>query len=233
MGKNYSYVLWVPEGELWLLLDSVALSGQWSRPLLAVTLPDGQVKHWPFLRGSYTDEKSNRCQINESVRSLDISKLSDVSFDTAIYCPLDEPLRLYVERNKDWWEEVQLEHPDGPPAFDAQGRCIVGEISINIEWGWRPVEDIDAGCIRVDFTASCNEISTLFEESRSIRQTFLDLAKKHQALCCLLDRETFDSGVAVWLDGQQMEVEIPKSPDTLDEIRALVKATAPGSESDR
>ena len=228
MGLDYSYTLWVPEAELWPLLDSVAELSKPCEPL-KVTLLDGQVKQWPF--SSFYDEEGQFHSSSTPVHSLNISRMGNLYLATSIYFSLDTPLRDY---GAEWQEDVRRDGDrEWQLPIDERGRLAVGYIYISVQLAKenRSTSDVESDCICVNFTAATTGMSRLFTESESIQQTFLNLTQQHHGFCCFLDQE--GAGTVLWLDGQRMETFIPASPESLDELRALVSANAPDSESGR
>ncbi|HVF85501.1 MAG TPA: HEAT repeat domain-containing protein, partial [Abditibacteriaceae bacterium] len=124
-----------------------------------------------------------------------------IRFDTSLNFPVgDEVIESYV-REQEQHMRKQETSKDWTMPRDAQNRVAVGYIYLNVQL--KPELQHEASVVILSFDAATTGMSHLFEDSVSVRQTFLDFAKQQNALYLLLDRE--NDGVVWWLDGQEIE----------------------------
>ena len=104
-----------------------------------------------------------------------------LQFDTSLYFPFDdEVIQKYV---------AELE----------QERVSIGYIYMNIEL--KSPQFVDCR-----FTAATTSMSRLFQDSSSVRQTFLNFARQNNAQHLVFDYE--NGGIVLWNDGQELYEEV-------------------------
>jgi hypothetical protein len=66
-------------------------------------------------------------------------------------------------------------------------------------------------------------MSLLFEKSTSIRQTFVQLAQKHEDTICILDREG-NNDILLWIDGEAALEDVGDSLMLRSELKKRMHA---------
>jgi hypothetical protein len=137
----------------------------------------------------------------------------DYSFSISIPCAVDDVLKEYV----------------GPGwSYDNQGRVYIGcDFAIYGDLDSIDKTGFDADLVWFEFWAATSDMSRLFRRSQSLQQTFIELAKKHEATYCLFATGGQGTPTVLWLDGKEYSVDIPEDSVPISEVRQIVRSASP------
>jgi hypothetical protein len=134
----------------------------------------------------------------------------DYSFSLSIPHAVDDVLKEYV--GPDW-------------SYDNQGRVYVGcDFAIYGDLDSLGKTGFDADLVWFEFRAASSDTSRMFRRSRSVHQTFVELAKQHEATYCLFATGGSGTPTVLWLDGKEYSVDIPDDFLPMAEVRQIVGA---------
>ena len=200
MGLDYSFILFFKRQDPWHILEGLAefavLSLENHTP---IHYPD-RIMRLPFEAWAGTEELL-------PISYDDQSKRWD--FITVLYFEPDEELYHFALRNR---RDISKSHE----------RIPVGCIYLTVHSDWSSMgKCYDPNLFMLELTAATSDMSILFAQSHSMRAAFVNLLEKYQGVYGLIDRE--EDAVLFWLEGSQVEVEIPHAWMPLSEIKSLYK----------
>lgn len=201
MGLNYGFNIYCHRSRLWGFIDSVMeLAKPSERNTTTIIFGDQQkvVPQWL----SYT---SNTLSLNDPE--------CDDSFCLSIPFVIDAALKEYIAEKK---------------LRDDQGRVYIGCIYFSIVTNLEAIgiTGFDADLVWFQFIAATSDMSRMFRKSQSVQQTFLELAKKQEAVYCLFATGGQGDPTVLWLDGNEYSVDIPDDFLPISEVRQIVKSTS-------
>lgn len=202
MGLDYSYLLYFKRAHTWDVLQAVVEMAVPHTPLTRVVFPTRE------LLVPLDTWGSNERQLRHDDPTLD--------FNFALYFEEDEPIR-------DWRRRLYSGLPDERPPQAREGnRVPVGTIYLTIhnshsEWF---AEGNPDNLAVFNFGTTGTRMSLLFDESESIRRTFLALLEQLPGVCGVFNRE--DSGEVFWLEGQPLDARIENPFLLPHQIKALL-----------
>jgi len=212
MGLNYGFDIFCDRSKIWEFIDSVVeLNGEDKGRYTTITFGD-QKKIVPLFL-SYTQD----------IYAADDPQ-NDDSFCLAIPFIVDDEIRSYLKDSR----EIDLKNHPGlkppEPQFDNQGRVRIGCVYFSIVTDLNAIgrTGYDANLVGFEFTAATNRMSRLFQTSKSIQQTFVKLAQKHDAVYCMFSSGASDKGKVLWLDGREYNIGINDDWLPMSEVRQIV-----------
>ncbi len=135
-------------------------------------------------------------------------------------CPLGDIERTPLEQNMSDLCLGFLFPPDGQvEAYSPERKLINGLVRIGCVWSTLIVE---GNLVIFRATAATTGMSLLFEESPSVRNTWISIAQKAGALLLLLDDERFDNR-AIWPVERLLGHPAADTPGEEGRYRALIK----------
>ena len=202
MGLDYSYLLYFKREHLWDALQGVVRVAVPHQPPTRIFFPDCELliplDSWAMRH------KVILCDDPE------------FSFTTILRFDRDEALQDYIDRH------ARDDLDRSPPNPDEDGKFSIGYIYLDIhnptsEWSeGRNAEDI----VAFNFGTTGTRMSLLFDESTSIRKTFMELLERVPGICGVYNRE--DSGEVFWYKGHVLSDHIEDPYLLPDEIKSLL-----------
>jgi hypothetical protein len=201
MGLDYSYNIICRRDQMWDVLDAAGKRawGDFREYSAKFELDDRDI------------ERPLR-DVWERELILEETPIRDISTDTSIWFEYDDAIRDWVKKNQ---------YDEG----EEDGRYI-GSIYVYIypflhyEYG-DEVTLLDCDDVEISFTAATTCMSRLFENSVSIRNAFIEIAKAHEGAICVLDREGSD--IVVWFEGEEVWTEVGDSNTSREILTERVK----------
>ena len=110
-----------------------------------------------------------------------------------------------------------------------QGRVSIGCVYFDIHTDLDCIERIgfDGDLVWFQFRAATSGMSRMFRRSQSVQQTFVELAKKHEATYCLFATGGQGTPTVLWLDGKEYSVDIPEDSVPISEVWQIVRSASP------
>jgi hypothetical protein len=209
MGLDYGFDIICDRNELWSFIDSVVELDQHGDGYTTTLVWGEQRKVVPFWL-------SNEC----NTLSLDAPH-NDRSFCLSLPFIMDNKIRGYLRDDQETFRKQNPDSPPHQPQFDSQGRVYIGCIYFYIVTDLVAIgrTGYDKNLVWFEFKAATNRMSRLFQNSQSIHKTFVQLAKKHEALCCLFASGGTGEAKALWLDGQECYISLADDWLPMAEIR--------------
>jgi hypothetical protein len=219
MGLDYSYEIFCPRNKLWEVIDTVMeLAKPRADYSTTITFGDQQkgVPQWlSYERDTFSLDDPQR----------------DDRFCLSIPFRVDDAIGKYLKDERETWLRQNPESQSWEPEFDSRGRIFIGCIYFDIVTDLDAIgrTGYDAGLVGFEFTAATTSMSCLFYASQSIRQTFLELAKKHDAVYCLFTNGATKEPkpMVLWMDGKECAVEIDEDWQPMSQVRQLVNSSSP------
>jgi hypothetical protein len=193
MGLDYSYMLYFKKNLLWAALQGVVDIAEPQQPPTMIRFPD--------------HELSVPLENWRGIKQLDYDD-PELDFSAVLYFSEDEAIL-------DW------KHDSNPP--DESKQVSVGMIYLTIytDLCERYPEGKKSDLVLFDFGTTGSKMSMLFQESASIRQTFIELLERVPGVLGVFNRE--DSGELFWREGQivseKIEDHFEKLPAPREETR--------------
>jgi len=181
MGLDFSYMLYFERDQLWDALQGVLGIAWPHEPPALIHFPDRVLSIPLHTWGS--QEKD--FQHNEP----------EFHFATVLNFAEDAAILEYLSARND-------NIHSGPPDPDKKQGVGMIYLTVTQEIPDQPGSDL----VLFNFGTTGTNMSILFQESESIRKTFVDLLKKIPGVCGVFNRES--SGQVFWLNGQQLAEEI-------------------------
>ena len=217
MGLDYGFDIFCHRDKLWSFIDSVVelapdRDGRTTR--IISENKETLVPLWCPGGASY------------DLNDLDI----DQSFCLSIPFVVDDAIQRYIKKQN---EDILRQDPNAQPwvpELDTQGRINIGCIYFYVVRDQDAIgrTGFDPGLIAFEFRAATTDMSRLFQQSHTIQQTFLELAKKNNATYCLFytGAPANEPGgpTVMWLDGREYSVLIPGDWLPMDEVRKIVSS---------
>lgn len=189
MGLDFSYILYFQWEKMWEALDAVIKIAQPSETPSRLIFPDHELlipmETWIS---------------NSGVQHSDDPELN---FSSVLFFEADEAIREYIEDHGGNSDDFR-----SPPDATGIAKIPIGYVYLSIynkgsDWyGEDGARDVAA----FDFGTPGTTMSILFQESASIRNTFLQLARKIPAECAVFNSEF--SGEVIWWKGKEVSIEI-------------------------
>jgi hypothetical protein len=214
MGLNYGFDIFCDRSKVWQVIDAIV---ELSEPVKG--------RHTTIIWGEEQKTVPLWLPYNKTVLSLDDPDCDD-GFCLSLPFVVDAEIEAYL------WDEREAYRRQNPqadlsvPRFDEQGRVLIGCVYFYINSDLDAIErtGYDEGLIWFQFRAATNRMSQLFEASKSVRETFLRLAKSHDAVYCLFSRGGQGNPHVLWLDGQEYDVPIADDWLPMSEVRRIVRS---------
>ncbi len=182
MGLDFSYMLYFERGQLWNALQAVVEIAWAHDPPTLIHFPDHALT-LPLDTWAPLDKKD--FQHDEP----------EFNFAIVLNFPEDAAILEYL-RVRD--HNIH----NGPPDPDTKQGIGMIYLTVYQEIPDQPAVDL----ILFNFGTTGTNMSILFQESESIRKTFVDLLEKIPGICGVFNRET--SGEVIWFKGRQISEEI-------------------------
>lgn len=214
MGLNYGFDIFCDHCTLWDFIDSVVELTEHSSASTTLTYGSRQKVVPLWLSDTH------------SILSLNGPK-NDNGLCLSIPFIIDDEIQNYLKETQDKFLKQNPQSEPWEPQFDSQGRVYIGCIYFYIVTDLEAMgrEGYGADLVGFDFRAATNGMSRLFQTSQSIQQTFVDLAKKHDAVYCLFSSGGSDQAKVLWLDGQECSVNIPEDWLPMSQVRQIVSSS--------
>jgi hypothetical protein len=216
MGLNYGFDIFCDRSKLCNFIDSVIeLAGADVGHSTTITFGDQQKVVPLFLsydRNTYAaDDPQN-----------------DDGFRLAIPFAVDDDIRDYLQETRDYFLRQNPDSKPYEPEIDDQGRVRIGCIYFYIVTDLDAIgrTGYDADLVGFEFRAATNDMSRLFQRSQSIRQTFVELAKKQGAVYCMFSSGASDKARVLWLDGREYDIAIPDDWLAMSQVRHIVSLSS-------
>jgi hypothetical protein len=204
MGLDYSYQLYFQRDKLWPVLQSLAgfADSSEGHDQIDIVFPDGRKFTLPFsssdgINGEHRDwnNKTQPISFEDTAKSI--------QFNTALYFEIDEVIEAYMQETQKGMRGLGLggEHTDWMPRRDHQNRYSIGYIYLTVGMDLNTYRGNEQRTYLIcfDFMAATTRMSLLFEQSTSIRKTFIRLLEEHEGVCCLFDDKTLGgTGWLIW-----------------------------------
>lgn len=199
MGLDFSYILYVRWEKMWDALQAVTRIALPATEPTRILFPDHEIlvpmETWLG---------------NNGVQHFDDP---EIDFSTVLYFEEDEAILEYIKGDEST-EELR-----SPPEPNGKRRIPIGYIYLSIrnkgsDWY---AEDDPREWAAFCFGTPGTTMSILFEDSPSIRNTFLNLARVIPAECAVFDREF--NGEVIWWQGHEISEQIEYPFMTPSEIR--------------
>jgi hypothetical protein len=183
MGFDFSYKLYFKRDQLWNVLQGVVAIAVPHQPPARICFPD-HVLSIPL----------DTWGPHQELRHDD----PEILFAAVLNFNADKAILDYLESRGD----KDTRH--GPLNVEEENRVAIGMIYLTIsqEISSQPASDL----VLFDFGTPGTSMSLLFDESGSIRKTFLELLERYQGVCGVFNRET--SGEVFWFKGQVLSETI-------------------------
>jgi len=204
MGLDFSYLLYFERARMWNALQGVAKIAEIISPPTKIHFPDHELSI--PLDSWISKEKEVHYDDPE------------FSFAIALYFEEDEDIEDYIFR---LYRGVKDTY-HSPPVYDEMGRVPIGYIYLAIYNNLprcvshkNPAENM----VLFDFGTTGTRMSLLFDNSTSIRKTFVELLEKYIGVCGVFNRED-GGGELFWLKGQGRSEYIGDAymmPDEIEE----------------
>lgn len=200
MGLNFSYQLYFRREDMWKALQGVVDVAVDHQAQTRIIFPDHEITiplindHWNKREFHHDDPEFN--------------------FATSLYFEVDDAINDYLLHLGN--EEVFR----GPPDTDGIERVSIGFIYL-VVYQKKFIESL-RDWVLFDFGTTGTRMSMLFDESLSIRKTFINLLEKNQGVSGIFSRE-FDGGELFWFNAQQYSIEIGNAYQLPDEIEKSLK----------
>ena len=202
MGLNYGFDIYCHRNKLWEFIDSVMELAS-PNPNRSSTIILGDQKKIVLQWLPY----------DSTVMRLDDPD-SDEAFCLSIPFAVDDAIKEFV-----------AEHG----RYDNRGRacigCIYFYIVVDLESMRGPGPGFDANLVLFHFYAATTSMSRMFQQSQSVRQTFVELAKKHDATYCIFSTGGQGRPTVLWLDGKEYSIDIFEDSLPLSEVRQIVSSS--------
>lgn len=189
MGLDFSYILYFQWEKIWDALDAVVKIAQPSETPSRLVFPDHEL-----LIPMDTWSSNNGLQHADD---------PELDYSTVLYFEEDEAILEYMESHGKGMEDLRC-----PPESTGKRKYAIGYVYLSIynrksDWyGEEGARDVAA----FDFGTPGTTMSILFQESTSIRNTFLNLARSVPAVCAVFNNE-FD-GEVIWWKGKEVSFQI-------------------------
>ena len=200
MGLNFSYLLYFKQDHLLDALQGLERIAEVINPPITKYFPD----YPKFILLKSNDSKDK--QILHTNPEMD--------FATVLNFDADEEIQDYmINRGSD--------DPDrGPPDPDETNQVAIGYIYLTIFnnlASQAPENNLPDDLVLFEFGTTGTRMSLLFDNSTSIRKTFLRLLKNNQGVCGVFNREV-DWPELFWLKGKQYSKSISSAYMLPEEI---------------
>ena len=202
MGIDFSYILYFDRKKQWDALQALVDIALPFQPPTKIIFPDREI-YVPLL--TWID-KNGMLQYDEPELDLHFS----------IYFEEDEAIRYYLRDRKP--EESFRSPPDElKPRIVSIGFIYLSIYNQTSAWySERDAKEI----VGFNFGTTGTRMSLLFDESTSIRKTFVELLERVPGICGVFNRE--DNGEVFWYQGQ-MRSDYIQDPYLLpDEIKSTL-----------
>jgi len=190
MGLNFNYLLYFKREHLWDALQGVAkIAEPYDHPLTTIHFPDHDLV-LPIMTGFREGSELQHDQV-------------ELSFTTSLVFEEDEAILDYLLNNGD--EGVQRASPE----TGVINRVPIGFIYLTVfadlsqHWAFKKPTDL----VLFKFGTTGTHMSMLFEDSTSIRKTFINLLERYHGVSGIFDREV-DYGQLFWFKGKQVETDV-------------------------
>jgi hypothetical protein len=201
MGLDFSYLLYFKRQQLWDALQGVVSIAAPQQPPAEIHFP-GHVLSLPLDTWGWDGK--------EPLRWDD----PDFRFALVLKFDPDEAILDYLFRRGIGDMDIVRSPPGG------ENQAEIGFIYLTIHQ--QIPEQPDPDLVLFDFGTTGTRMSLLFDESVSIRKTFLELIERLQGVCGVFNRES--GGEVFWLNGQSLsEVYIEDSYLPPAEIEKMLK----------
>ena len=208
MGLNYKYLLYFKRDRMWDVLTDLAEICD-TRGMTPTTI------HFPD-RDLVLPLMSSWGEKTEAAHDQ-----PEFEFDTSIYFDEDPAILEYLhDRDGDEFDR-------SPPDENDDRRYAIGFIYLTVyadlskHYAFRQPTDM----VLFEFNTTGTRMSMLFENSTSIRDTFIGLLEKFDGIIGILDREV-DYGELFWFKGfvyEPYEQSVLNVYTTPDEIEDMIK----------
>jgi hypothetical protein len=191
MGMDYSYLLYFKKDLLWAALQGVVDIAEPHKPPTMIRFPDHEL---PIPLESW----------NHPVFNYDDPELR---FATVLYFPEDEEI-LYWKGDEGARMRALDARSNSPPDSAKPKRIPVGYIYLTVytDLTERNPEGKTSDLVLFNFGTTGTHMSILFDDSASIRKTFVELLERVPGVCGVFNRE--DSGEIFWREGQIVSEKI-------------------------
>ena len=203
MGLNYNYLLYFKRDRIWDALQGLGeISDTEGMKPTMIHFPDHDLV-LPLM--SSWGEKSEFQHDKPELK-----------FDTSIYFDKDPAILEYLH------DRDGEEYDRSPPEENRGNQFAIGFIYLTVyadlsqHYAFKKPTDM----VIFEFGTTGSRMSWLFEESTSIRNTFIKLLEKFDGICGILDREV-DYGELFWFKGKKLQTSVLSIyilPDEIEEM---------------
>jgi hypothetical protein len=202
MGLDYSYKLYFRRAQLRDALAALTRYAEPHNPALQVQFPD-QILSLPF-------DKWGSREVHWNDAEMDFPLVLNFEPDDAL-------VDYIIRRDKD-------DILRGPPEDNEENdeKISIGYIYLTVttDLSKRYPDRQPPELVLFDFGTTGTQMSLLFSDSSSIRNTFCEFLEDVPGVCGVFDRE-MGEGELFWLQGKRLSGEIPDSYTLPDEILDL------------
>lgn len=185
MGLNFSYLLYFKREDLWKTLQGFLLLAEDFDPPTKIFFP-GQVLEIP---------------LEHLAGERDAYKYNDSEFKFFVCIPFEEDPTL-----AEYYKTEELEGiKRSPPESGKPAKITICEIILTIHQ--EIPEDTKNEFVLFEFDTVGTWMSLLFEQSTSIRRTFIEFLEKFDGVCGVFNME-FGGGEVFWHKGRQYNLHI-------------------------
>lgn len=204
MGLDFSYLLYFNQENLWEALQGVAAIAVPHHPPTVIHFPDHELSI-PLNSWVLKDRMVHHDD-------------PEYSFATSLIFEEDEAI-------EDYFFGLGIDYTyRGPPGSDDENRISIGYIYLTVynDLSWlypqrKPIDDL----VLFDFGTTGTRMSLLFDDSTSIRKTFVELLERHQGVCGVFNRES-GGGELFWFKGRSLSEYIGDAYMMLEEIEGML-----------
>jgi len=191
MGLDFSYLLYFKREYMWDALQGVVNKTESFHPSLRIHFPDHEVS-LPL---------NSRLLEEKEVQHDD----PEFSFAIVLNFEVDEIIADYlysINREDDLTDR-------SPPDTEGTNQVAIGYIYLTVynDLSRRFTLEKPTDLVLFDFGTTGTRMSLLFDNSTSIRKTFVELLENYQGVCGVLNRED-SGGELFWLKGQSLSENI-------------------------
>ena len=206
MGLEYSYLLYFDCEHLWDALQGVAAIAEPYDPPTRVHFPDHELSipldSWLL--------KEKDVQHDDP----------EFSFSIVLNFDEDEAIRDYIYAR----DRGDADNKRSPPDTEGTNQVTIGYIYLTVYNDLSRLMTLKkpTDLVLFDFGTTGTRMSMLFDDSTSIRKTFIDLLERCQGVCGVFNRE-YGGGELFWIKGQQLSESIGDPYLTPEEIERMLR----------
>jgi hypothetical protein len=190
MGLNFNYLLYFKREHLWDALQGVVeIAKPYDHARTTIHFPDHDL-FLPIMTGFQEGSELQHDQ-------------AELNFVTSLIFEEDKAILDYLLNNGD--EGVQR----SPPETVGINRVAIGFIYLTVfaDLSQHRAFKKPTDLVLIKFGTTGTHMSMLFEDSKSIRKTFINLLERYHGVSGIFDREV-DYGQLFWFKGKQVETNV-------------------------